>query len=103
MSQTLRNLSGTFKEAKAAMANGKIEELSALHDDFEDDFGLDSARQNADHHHHVNNPSTTSQNHHLQNLASESKVSANDDINYEDENNEEEEEHLQSIEKEEPA
>jgi hypothetical protein len=30
-------------------------------------------------------------------------VSANDDINYEDENNEEEEEHLQSIEKEEPA
>ena len=101
MSQTLRNLSGTFKEAKAAMANGKIEELSALHDDFEDDFGLDSARQNADPH-HVNNPSTTSQNHHLQNLASESKVSANDDINYEDENNEEEE-HLQSIEKEEPA
>ena len=100
MSQTLRNLSGTFKEAKAAMANGKIEELSALHDDFEDDFGLDSARQNADH--HVLNPSTTSQNHHLQNLASESKVSANDDINYEDENNEDEE-HLQSIEKEEPA
>jgi hypothetical protein len=43
----LRNLSGTFKEAKAAIANGKIEELSALHDDFEDDFGLDSARQNA--------------------------------------------------------
>jgi len=46
MSQTLRNLSGTFKEAKAAIANGKIEELSALHDDYEDDFGLDSARQN---------------------------------------------------------
>ena len=45
MSQTLRNLSGTFKEAKAAMANGKVEEHSALNDDYEDDFGLDSARQ----------------------------------------------------------
>jgi hypothetical protein len=64
MSQTLRNLSGTFKEAKAAIANGKIEELSALHDDFEDDFGLDSARQqqqqpplpkSPDVHNHYNN------------------------------------------------
>ncbi len=27
------------------MANGKVEELSALNDDYEDDFGLDSARQ----------------------------------------------------------
>lgn len=32
MAQTLRNLSGTFKEAKAAIATGKIEELSALND-----------------------------------------------------------------------
>jgi|LauGreDrversion4_2_1035121.scaffolds.fasta_scaffold356263_2 hypothetical protein len=38
MAQTLRNLSGTFKEAKEAMAAGKIEELSALNDDYEDDF-----------------------------------------------------------------
>lgn len=45
MSQTLRNLSGTFKEAKAALANGKVEDLSALNDDYEDDFGMDSARQ----------------------------------------------------------
>lgn len=45
MSQTLRNLSGTFKEAKAAMASGKVEELSALQDDYEDDFAMDSARQ----------------------------------------------------------
>ena len=60
MSQTLRNLSGTFKEAKAAIANGKIEELSALHDDFEDDFGLDSARQNANL--AGEQPSNTSQN-----------------------------------------
>jgi hypothetical protein len=45
MAQTLRNLSGTFKEAKAAMASGKIEELSALNDNYEDDFNLDSARQ----------------------------------------------------------
>jgi hypothetical protein len=44
MSQTLRNLSGTFKEAKAAMASGKVEELSALQDDYEDDFAMDSAR-----------------------------------------------------------
>ncbi len=59
MSQTLRNLSGTFKEAKAAIANGKVEELSALHDDFEDDFGLDSARQNqiaGDHQPHPKSP-----------------------------------------------
>jgi len=46
MSQTLRNLSGTFKEAKAALANGKVEDLSALNDDYEDDFNMDSARQN---------------------------------------------------------
>lgn len=39
MATTLRNLSGTFKEAKAAIATGKIEELSALNDDYEDDFG----------------------------------------------------------------
>ena len=50
MAQTLRNLSGTFKEAKAAIATGKIEELSALNDDYEDDFnvnngGIESARQ----------------------------------------------------------
>jgi hypothetical protein len=45
MSQTLRNLSGTFKEAKAALASGKVEELSALNDDYQDDFNLDSARQ----------------------------------------------------------
>jgi hypothetical protein len=34
MSQTLRNLSGTFKEAKAALASGKVEDLSALNDDY---------------------------------------------------------------------
>ena len=45
MANTLRNLSGTFKEAKAAIATGKIEELSALNDDYEDDFGMDSYRQ----------------------------------------------------------
>jgi hypothetical protein len=33
MSQTLSNLSGTFKEVKPAMANGKVEELSALNED----------------------------------------------------------------------
>lgn len=44
MGTTLRNLSGTFKEAKAAIAQGKIEELSALNDDYEDDFNMDSAR-----------------------------------------------------------
>lgn len=38
MAQTLRNLSGTFKEAKEAIATGKVEELSALNDDYEDDF-----------------------------------------------------------------
>jgi hypothetical protein len=47
MSQTLRNLSGTFKEAKAALASGKVEDLSALNDDYEDDFNMDSARQAA--------------------------------------------------------
>jgi hypothetical protein len=45
----LRNLSGTFKEAKAALASGKEEELSGLNDnDFtEDDFNqpLGSARE----------------------------------------------------------
>lgn len=45
MGTTLRNLSGTFKEAKAVIATGKIEELSALNDDYEDDFNGDSARQ----------------------------------------------------------
>ena len=44
MGTTLRNLSGTFKEAKAVIATGKIEELSALNDDYEDDFNADSAR-----------------------------------------------------------
>ena len=44
MATTLRNLSGTFKEAKAAIATGKIEELSALNDDYDDDFNQDSAR-----------------------------------------------------------
>lgn len=44
MGTTLRNLSGTFKEAKAVIATGKIEELSALNDDYEDDFNGDSAR-----------------------------------------------------------
>jgi uncharacterized protein YecA (UPF0149 family) len=44
MATTLRNLSGTFKEAKAAIAGGKIEELSALNDDYEDGFNQDSAR-----------------------------------------------------------
>jgi hypothetical protein len=39
----LRNLSGTFKEAKAAIASGKVEELSV--DDYENEFNLDSARQ----------------------------------------------------------
>ena len=38
MATTLRNLSGTFKEAKAAIATGKMEELSALNDEYEDDF-----------------------------------------------------------------
>jgi len=47
MSQTLRNLSGTFKEAKAALASGKVEDLSALNDDYDDDFNIDSARQAA--------------------------------------------------------
>lgn len=64
MSQTLRNLSGTFKEAKAAIANGKIEELSALHDDFEDDFGLDSARQNQNVSDHQPQPKSPEIHHH---------------------------------------
>lgn len=42
----MRNLSGTFKEAKAALANNKVEDLSALNDDYDDDFNMDSARQN---------------------------------------------------------
>ena len=44
MGTTLRNLSGTFKQAKADIASGKIEELSALNDDYDDDFNIDSAR-----------------------------------------------------------
>lgn len=38
MATTLRNLSGTFKEAKAAIATGKIDEMSALNDEYEDEF-----------------------------------------------------------------
>jgi hypothetical protein len=45
MAQTLSNLSGTFEESKAAMVNGKIEELSALNEDLKGDCGLDPARQ----------------------------------------------------------
>jgi hypothetical protein len=53
MASTLRNLSGTFKEAKAAIATGKADELSALNDDYEDDFNLDSVRQQDNHHHNL--------------------------------------------------
>ena len=44
MGTTLRNLSGTFKEAKVAIASGKLEELSILNDDYEEDFNMDSSR-----------------------------------------------------------
>jgi len=51
MSQTLRNLSGTFKEAKAALASGKEEELSGLNDnDFaEDEFNQPLGSEREDH------------------------------------------------------
>lgn len=46
MATTLRNLSGTFKEAKAAIATGKMDELSAINDDYSDDYNQkESARE----------------------------------------------------------